>query len=127
MIARWLIVGFLLFIGISLGFRFGGQYFFVGGKDGLVWAFLVIPVLMFAITWGLLKVLAVDATDRSEAASVLALPGLAIGTYEINSFAAVFPNLDPNLSNTFAALMFLCYGAIIGSGILSSRLVGIKD
>jgi len=41
---------------------------------------------------------------------------------EINSFHAVFPNLDPSLAQSFAALMYACYAAVILSGIVSSRL-----
>ena len=127
MIARWIIVGFLLWLAITAGFYFGGNYFFIGGRQSLTWAFLLAPILMFIVTWGLLKVMGVESGDQAEAASVMTLPGLAIGTYEINNFGSVFPHLDPNLSHSFAALMFLCYGAIIATGILSSRLIGLDS
>jgi hypothetical protein len=127
MIARWIIAGFVLLLLVSGAFRFGGQYFFVSQSEGVVWAFIVVPLVMFLITWGLLKILGVEPGDQAEAASVIALPGLAVGTYEINSFTAAFPNLDPSLSGTFSALMFLSYAAVIATGILTSRLVSLDN
>ena len=53
------------------------------------------------------------------------VPGLLVGIYEINSFTNVFPNLDPSLGGSFAALMFACYAAVIIAGIVSSRLQSI--
>jgi hypothetical protein len=79
-------------------------------------------LIVFALTFVLLRLFGVDPSDRAEAASIFAVPGLLIGIYEINNFPAVFPNLDPNLGSTFAALMFACYAAMILSGIVSSRL-----
>jgi Family of unknown function (DUF5367) len=122
MIARWLIIGFVLWLGITVGFRFAGQTFFTTGPGGVTWLFLILPVLMFAITYGALKLFKVDPTDRSEAASVFALPGLLIGIYQINSFGVMYPNLEADLSNEFAALMFACYAAVIVAGLLSSHV-----
>ncbi len=126
MIARWIIAGFVLLLGVSAAFRFGGEYFFVQQSEGVVWAFVVAPLVMFLVTWALLKVLGVEQGDQAEAASVMALPGLTVGTYEINSFTAAFPNLDASLSGTFSALMFLSYAAVIATGILTSRLVAFN-
>jgi hypothetical protein len=125
MIARWMIIGFVLWIIIALAFRFVGQEVFVTGQGGVTWLFLTLPVALLAIMYGLFKVLNVAPTDRSEATSIMALPGLLIGIYQINSFGAVFPNLDPSLGSEFAALMYACYAAVIIAGIVASRLEGI--
>lgn len=125
MIARWMIVGFVLWIIVAIAFRIVGQDVFVTGPGGVVWLFLTLPLIMLAITFVLVKVLGVAPTDRSEAASIMAVPGLLIGIYQINSFEIVFPNLDPGLGSEFAALMFACYAAVIIAGIVSSRLEGI--
>jgi hypothetical protein len=125
MIARWMIAGFVLWLVLTLAFRFVGQDVFRVGPGGVSWLFMTAPIVMFALTYGLLKLLRVDPTDRSEAASIFAVPGLLIGIYEINSFSAVFPNLDSSLSKEFAALMFACYAAVIIAGIVSSRLKNI--
>jgi hypothetical protein len=69
-----------------------------------------------------MKVMGVEAHDRAEAASIMAVPGLLIGIYQINSFQAVFPNLDASLDTSFASLMFACYAAVILAGIVASRL-----
>ena len=63
MIARWIIVGFLLWLAITAGFYFGGPYFFVGGQQTLIWAFLLAPIVMFILTWGLLKVMGVEVAS----------------------------------------------------------------
>jgi hypothetical protein len=125
MIVRWLIVGFVLWIAVALGFRFVGDQVFVGGPGGVSWMFMIAPVVMLIVTFLFLKVLNVAQTDRAEAASIMALPGLLVGIYEINSFTNVFPNLDPSLDTTFASLMFACYAAVIIAGIVTSRLEGI--
>jgi hypothetical protein len=122
MIARWTIVGFVLWLAVTVAFRFVGQELFRSGPGGVSWLFLTMPLVMFVLTYVLMKVLRVDPSDRAEAASIFAVPGLLIGVYEINSFHAVFPNLDASLGKEFAALMFACYAAVIISGIVSSRL-----
>ncbi|HVZ98971.1 MAG TPA: DUF5367 family protein [Caulobacterales bacterium] len=122
MIARWLIVGFVLWLAMTAAFRFIGLDFLMPGSNNIAWLFMILPLVMFALTFGLLKLFKVDPSDRAEAASIFALPGLLVGIYEINSFHAVFPNLDEGIALSFAALMFACYAAIIISGIVSSRL-----
>ncbi len=125
MIVRWLIVGFLLWIAIALGFRFAGEQVFTSGGDGLMWLFMILPAVLLVVTFAFLKILKVAPTDRSEAASIMAVPGLLIGIYTINSFQFVFPNLDASLGASYAALMFACYAAVIVAGIVTSRLESI--
>lgn len=125
MIVRWMIVGFVLWIAVALGFRFVGETVFTTGQGGVSWMFMILPVVMLVVTFLFLKVLNVAQTDRAEAASIMAVPGLLVGIYEINSFNVVFPNLDASLGPQFAALMFACYAAVIIAGIVTSRLEGI--
>ena len=127
MIARWMIVGFVLWIIVALGFYFGGEFLFEPGRDGMTWMFMVLPVVMLVVTYGLLIVLKVEPTDRAEAASIMAVPGLLIGIYQINSFQNVFPDLLAAGVNplSFASLMFACYAAVIIAGIVASRLVRV--
>ncbi|MBX9746457.1 MAG: DUF5367 domain-containing protein [Hyphomonadaceae bacterium] len=123
MIARWMIVGFVLWIIVALAFRFVGGQVFLPGPDGVTWMFMILPVSMLVITYLLLIVLKVEPTDRAEAASIMAVPGLLIGIYQINSFSVVFPDINPSLSASFASLMYACYAAVIIAGIVASRLV----
>jgi hypothetical protein len=125
MIVRWMIVGFVLWIAVALAFRFVGETVFTTGPDGVSWMFMILPVVMLIVTFLFLKILGVAQGDRAEAASIMAVPGLLVGIYEINSFSFVFPNLDPSLGPQFAALMFACYAAVILAGIVTSRLEGI--
>ena len=120
MIARWMIVGFVLWAVVTLAFRFLPE-------DGVAWSFMILPFAMFALTYLVLKLFKVDPSDRAEAASIFAVPGLLIGVYEINSFHIVFPNLDPAHGAQFTALMFDSYAAVIIAGVVSSRLQTAGD
>ncbi len=124
MIARWMIVGIGLWLAVAAAFRFVGQEVFAPGQ-GISWLFLTLPVGMLVVTYGLLKLMRVEPSDRAEAASIMAVPGLLAGIYQINSYSAVFPNLDPSLGGAFASLMFACYAAVIIAGIVASRLQSI--
>ena len=115
MIARWMIVGFVLWAVITVAFRFLPP-------EGVAWSFMALPFAMFALTYLLLKLFKVDPSDRAEAASIFAVPGLLIGVYEINSFRLVFPNFDASFGTQFTALMFSSYAAVIIAGVVSSRL-----
>jgi hypothetical protein len=127
MIARWMIVGFVLWLVVTLAFRFVGQDIFTTGPaGGISWLFMTLPFVMFGVTFALLKLFRVNPSDRAEAASIFAVPGLLIGIYEINSFHFVFPELaSAGLGASFAALMFASYAAVIIAGIVSSRLHSI--
>ncbi len=122
MIVRWLAIGFVLWLAVTLAFRFVGDGVFEQGLGGVSWLLLIAPPVMFGVTFGLLRLLRVAPVDRAEAASIFAFPGFLIGIYEINSFGVVFSNLSPSLSGSFAALMYACYAAAIMAGIASSRL-----
>lgn len=116
MIVRWMAVGFALWLAILLAFRFVGEWAFHEGPWGVSWLLLIMPLALWAITHLLLVVMRVTPDDRSEAASIMAVPGLLVGIYEINSFGFVFPNLDASLAKEFAILMFACYAAVIVGG-----------
>jgi hypothetical protein len=125
MIVRWMAVGFAFWIAIAFAFRFVGEMAFQPGPGGVSWLFMTMPLALLVITYLVLKLMKVAQTDRAEAASIMAVPGLLVGIYEINDFADLFPNLDPSLQPEFAALMFACYAAVIVAGIVSSRLESI--
>ncbi|MEZ5955847.1 MAG: DUF5367 family protein [Hyphomonadaceae bacterium] len=116
MIVRWMAIGFALWIAIALAFRFVGGLAFHSGPWGVPWLLLILPLALWAITYLLIGALRVTETDRSEAASIMSVPGLLVGIYEINSFGVVFPNLDASLGAEFAILMFACYAAVIMAG-----------
>lgn len=127
MIVRWMAIGFALWIAIALAFRFVGGLAFHSGPWGVPWLLLILPLALWAITYLLLVVMRVAPTDRSEAASIMAVPGLLVGIYEINSFHFVFPNLDASLGGEFAILMFACYAAVIIAGrkVLTVRWMAV--
>ncbi len=124
MIVRWMAVGFVIWIAIAAAFRFVGEMGFQAGPGGVSWLFMTLPVGLLILTFLVLKIMNVAPTDRAEAASIMAVPGLLVGIYELNSFHVVFPNLDASLQPEFSALMFASYAAVIIAGIVSSRLEG---
>jgi Family of unknown function (DUF5367) len=122
MIARWTIVGFVLWLAITVAFMFWGPIGeLIQVPGGVPLLFITLPFVLFALTYVFLKILKVEPGDRAEAACVFALPGLLIGIYQINSFDIVFPNVAMRPAE-FAALMFACYAAINFAGLMSSRL-----
>jgi hypothetical protein len=125
MIARWLAVGFGLWLIVTLAFRFlgsAGEPLGVSAAHVTPWLLMVLPFVIFALTYALLAVLKVEPADRAEATGIMALPGLLIGVYEINSFDVIFPDFGPAFSPSFASLMYSCYVAAIMAGVVSSRL-----
>lgn len=122
---RWMAVGFALWIGLAAAFSAFGNVVLQPGPGGVSWAFLTLPLALLIITYLAVKIMNVPQTDRSEAATTIAVPGLLVGLYEIDRFGALFPNIDPSISSEFAALMFACYAAVILAGIVSSRLESI--
>jgi len=127
MIARWLFIGLVLSAIITAAFRFAPAGLFVSHGAGITWSFLILPLIMFALTWVFLLVFRVNPSDRGEAAGIFALPGLLVGIYEINSFGFVFPNLEGDVLGQFASLMFASYAAVIFAGLTASRLRQVTD
>lgn len=122
MIVRWLTIGFVLWLLLTLAFRLVSDTVFEQGLGGISWLLLIAPPVMFMATFWLLRLLRVAPVDRAEAASIFAFPGFLIGIYEINSFEHIFTNLSPSLSASFAALMYACYAAAILAGVASAHL-----
>lgn len=122
MIARWMIVGFVLWLATTASFMFVRPLEILTTlPGGVTLLFLGMPILMFVLTYAFLKMLNVASSDRAEAASVFALPGLLIGIYLINSFDKIFTGVGMRPTE-FASLMFASTAGIVLAGILSSRL-----
>jgi hypothetical protein len=122
MIARWMIVGAVIWVAVMAAFRFATADVLSPEVAGIPWLFIVLPFATFAITFVLLAIMRTPRPDRAEVAGVFALPGLLIGIYTINSFGAVFPNLPADMGPSFACMMYASYAAVILAGIASSRL-----
>jgi hypothetical protein len=122
MILRASIIGFIVWLAITLIFRFTGQSFFHPGEAGLYLLFGASPLVMAVLTVLVLRVLGEAKIDRAEAAIAFALPGMLLDVYAMNAFPDVFPNLDASLDGAFAAMKFLGYGAILIIGLVTSRI-----
>lgn len=125
MIARWAIVGMVLWLVVALAFRVFGGSVFVDGSGVVPSLFLTVPLVIGAVTYLLIRVLRVAHSDRAEAASVFAAAGLIVGVFEVTSYQQAFPDLPLALRDEFAALIFACVAAVVFVGLVSSRVESI--
>lgn len=117
------LVGLVLWLLATLGFRFYGQAFFY--PDDIVYAILFIAV--FPALWGFmvlyLSILRVLPENRALASIGFVLPGLILDAIVTANFALVFPNLDAAMDTKFGALMMWSYGALLLGGYSADRRV----
>lgn len=122
MIIRAMGLGFLLWLAVAAVFRFAGWYFFLPDGMLLLLTFIAAPVVGFAATFLLLKMLKEARGDEGEAAIGLALPGMLLNAFLSYQFNNAFPALDPALASTFGAWALLFGGSILFMGLVMTRL-----
>jgi hypothetical protein len=122
MILRATLLGFVMWLLVTLAFRFFGQDFFYPGEGGLYLLLIAAPVVMGGVTFIVLRLLHEARIDRAEAAVGFAMPGMALDVYAINRFPDVFPNLDASLDGAFGAIKLVGYCAILIVGLATTRL-----
>jgi hypothetical protein len=115
-------MGFVLWLLVTLAFRFFGDQFFYPGEGRLYAMLIASPIVMGGITFLALRVLGAANIDRAEGAMSLALPGMALDVYAVNAFPTAFPNLDPTLDGAFAAIKLLGYTGMLFVGLFSTRI-----
>ncbi len=126
MILRATLLGFVLWLVVTLALRFFGQDFFFPGEG--VYALLIAsPIVMGGFTLLALRVLREAKIDRAEAAVALAMPGMALDVYALNTFANVFPNLDAALDGAFGAIKLLGYTAMLLVGLFTTRIAASDE
>lgn len=125
MIARWVIAGVVLWVLVIFAFNFVLGLSPAKGIPGL---FLILPIVMFALTFVLFKIFNVDESDRAEAASIFTLPGMLIGAYLAHNPTQLFSNLtSEQVGADLSALMIASYAAVIIAGLVFSRLQKVSD
>jgi Family of unknown function (DUF5367) len=122
MIVRAALLGLILWLAGTAAFRFAGPAFFSPDPGGHLMLFIATPIALVASAWLSMRLLRVRPGDEAEAAIGLALPGMALDAFAALNFSTVFPQLDPTLDTTFAALVLVAYGAVIFAGLLFTRL-----
>lgn len=122
MIIRAAALGFAYWLLATLALRFfGDQFFYLSDPRFLIMCAGAV-VLMPVLTWLSLKLLRAARGDEAEGAIALAFPGMLLDAYVTYDFGNIFPNLHPLLSDRFAALMLVSYGAIVFMGLMLTRL-----
>lgn len=127
MILKAAFVGLLLWAVVTAIFRFAGHYFFFPDDAHMTLVFALSVPLTIALTWLLLGLIRADPADRAEAAIALAMPGMLLDVYVVNSFEEVLPNLDPMLNGAFGALAMLTYAAILVTGLFLTRIAPVDE
>lgn len=122
MILRATLLGFVLWLIVTLSLRFFGQEFFHPGEARLYALLIASPIVMGGLTVLALRLLKEAGIDRAEAAVALALPGMALDIYALNAFGNVFPNLDASLDGAFGAIKLIGYTAMLLVGLVTTRL-----
>lgn len=117
------IVGVIVWLAATLGFRFYGETFFY--PDDIVTAILFIVAA--PLCWGImvlyLGILKVLPENRALAAVSFVMPGMALDALVTANFALVFPNLDVSMDAKFGALMLFAYASALFGGYSSDRRV----
>jgi hypothetical protein len=122
MIFRASAIGFLLWLAATLGLRFYGHIVFYPDERLQLGLLIGVPLAMALLTALLLHLIGEARGDEAEAAIGLAFPGMALDVYVVANFESVFPNLDPSLSEAFAALLLAVYATMIFVGLMMTRL-----
>ena len=122
MILRATLIGFVLWLLVTVAFRFFGQEFFHPGEGGLYALLIATPIVMGGLTFVVLRLLHEAKIDRAEAAIGFAMPGMALDIYALNRFPDVFPNLDASLDGAFGAIKLAGYCAVLLVGLATTRL-----
>jgi Family of unknown function (DUF5367) len=127
MILRATLLGFVLWLIVTLTLRFFGQDFFFPGEGGIYALLVASPIVMGGLTVLGLRVLGEAKIDRAEAAVALAMPGMALDVYALNAFPNVFPNLDASLDGAFGAIKLLGYTAMLLVGLFTTRIAASDE
>jgi hypothetical protein len=117
------LVGLIVWVLATLGFRFYGHMFFYPDDILLAVVFIVAAPLLWLFMVVYLGVLRVLPENRALAAISFILPGMLLDALVTANFAVVFPNLDVSLDAKFGALMLWSYAAMAFGGYSSDRRV----
>jgi hypothetical protein len=118
----FLLWGLLVWLGATLIFRFGGQFFFLHDQPMLmIMSYILVVPLILVLTLPIYKWKKVTASQRIKAAIFIALPGMLIDSIVLIYFQDIFTNLSPNTDKFFASWLLWAYSLILLSGFIGNR------
>ncbi|WP_299094075.1 DUF5367 domain-containing protein [uncultured Metabacillus sp.] len=115
--------GFFVWLGATLIFRFGGQFFFLYDQPLLmIMSYTLVVPLIAVLTLPVYKWKKVHSNQKIKAALFIALPGMLIDAVVLIYFQNLFPNLDPNTDKYFASWLLWAYSLILLSGFIEKQV-----
>ncbi|HEX04194.1 MAG TPA: hypothetical protein ENH10_03435 [Bacteroidetes bacterium] len=108
------VLGFVVWLAITVAFRFTGHLFFNPENTGVIVGLFVgvVPVMML-LTFSIYLILRIPPSGHSPASIAIALPGLLLDSAVFPLYSVVFPNVDPATDGLYAGLALLAYASIL--------------
>ena len=118
-------VGFIIWLGATLGLRFGGQHLLRPGDwIGTLVLFVVTFPLMAWLVRRLCAGAGMPQGERASGAISLLLPTLLLDAFSSAFFLAVFPNMSPQVAGIFGGWMLWCCAAgLVGVSFRSTERI----
>lgn len=109
--------GFLVWLGATAIFRFTGHFFFIPEK--MLWMalsyILVIPFILI-LTLPLYHLKGLKPEQKTQAAMLIALPGMLIDAIVLANYMDILPNLSPKADSFFGSWLLWAYSLILLTG-----------
>ena len=119
---RWLVMGVVVWVIGTLGFRLLGQFFFAPGASLALSAFLVIVTVLtvLGMRWGIASQ-RLEEHESVTFAVCIVVPGLVLDTFTVGFFSSIYPNMDASMASVFGAHLLWIYGVAMATGLFPIR------
>jgi Family of unknown function (DUF5367) len=107
-------LGFVLWLIVTVVFRFTGHMFFDPANSGLMIGLYaaIIPVMMI-LTFVIYLILRVPPSGHSLASSSIALPGMLLSAAIMPFYSTILPNMNPAADALFGGWLMLAYASVL--------------
>jgi len=113
------LLGFIVWLIITVAFRFTGQLFFDPENTGMIIGlFISVVPLMMVITFSIYLILRIPPSGHSPASIAIALPGMLLDSAIFPLYSRVFPNVDPVTDGLYAGVALLAYASVLATPYL---------
>jgi Family of unknown function (DUF5367) len=123
----FLLLGSVIWAVATSVYRLAGSYFFEGSAAAYWLNVTVSVILCVVLPLGLLKWRRIEQKDWLQAAICMALPGMLSEIPILVSFSELMSNMQPETAGRYAAYLFGCYSALIGSAWLISTKASLRS
>jgi hypothetical protein len=118
-------LGFLIWLGATVGLRLGGQYVLRDTSTRTAVLLLVVSLpLMVLVAWLVLR----NMPDKLLAAIALVVPGMLLDAVSAIWFSRVFPNIREDAAGLFGGWLLFCNMVVLVTGVaLQARRSHLKS